>query len=541
MPPPEAQNLNEWVTMRDGTRLKAHVWLPDGSGPWPVVLQRFYQAGSFPFGRDRFLAAGYVAVHAEIRDADGTIGTRFTRDDVDGYDTVEWVAGQPWCNGQVAMYGKSAGGITAFAAATARPPHLEAIVPMNSGETWRWGYRANGAVTLAMAANGRAVPDIRTPPWDTDRNAYMFLPLCDLDLQGRGEENPLWNQIVENSEWNAFYAGKRLRVEQIRIPTLIIGGWWDYYAGSAFRHWANIRAADPSNDVRVLIGATNHVSQFPPDDRDYPGGCEDAAGEAIRWLDYMLKGEQNGVGEEPPIKVFTMGANRWQRYPDWPPAAQGTRFYLHNAGRDRFGMLDTTPPGDEPASKYDYDPDNPVPTLGGNHSIWYYHALAPVGAFDHSAHEERPDLLVFSTAPLSEDTEVTGPVEVNFWAASDAKDTDWTAILLDVEPDGTPYNVTMGILRARYRRGILKPPELLRPGALEEYSLELMPTSYTFGKGHRIRLYLSSSNFPLWDRNPNTGGEIHLETDTQVAHQTIYHDSSHPSHLVLPIVSRRSF
>jgi len=204
-------------------------------------------------------------------------------------------------------------------------------------------------------------------------------------------------------------------------------------------------------------------------------------------------------------------------------------------------MLDTTPPGDEPASEYDYDPDNPVPTLGGNHSIWYYHALAPVGAFDHSAHEQRPDVLVFSTAPLSEDTEVTGPVEITFWAASDAKDTDWTAILLDVEPGGTPYNVTMGILRARYRKGIFEPPELLRPGALEEYSLELMPTSYMFGKGHRIRLYLASSNFPLWDRNPNTGGEIHLETDTRVAHQTIYHDSSRPSHLVLPVVSGRGF
>lgn len=542
-PTSEAQDRVERVTTRDGTSLKAHVWFPDGSGPWPVVLQRFYQAGQFPFGRDRFLSAGYATVHAEIRDADGAIGTRFTRDDLDGYDTVEWISKQTWCNGQVAMYGKSAGGITALAAATARPPHLKAIVPMNNGETWRWGYRAGGAVTLAMAANSRAISDIRKTPWDTDRNVYKFLPLSDLDRHARGKENPLWNQIVENNHWNAFYDGKRLKVENIRIPTLIICGWWDYYTGSAFRCWSTIKRSNPSTDVRVLIGATNHVSQFPPDGRKYPGGREDAAGEAIRWLDYVLKGEQNGVGGEPPIKVFTMGSNKWQRYSSWPPAAKEKerKVYLHNAEKDRFGFLDTMPPGNEPTSAYDYDPDNPVPTLGGNHSIWFHHKLVPVGSFDHSEHEQRSDVLVFSTASLSEDTEVTGPVTLNFWAASDAKDTDWTAILLDVEPDGKPYNVTMGILRARYRNGIFKAQELLTPGAVEQYNLELMPTSYTFKKGHRIRLYLSSSNFPLWDRNPNTGGEIHLETNTQVARQTIYHDSFHPSHLVLPIVAGGGF
>ena len=535
--PAQAQDRVEQVPMRDGTKLKAHVWLPAGSGPWPVVLQRFYRAGSFPFGRDRFLAAGYATVHHEIRDADGTIGTRFTRDDLDGYDAVEWVAKQSWCDGRVAMYGKSAGGITAFAAATARPPALKAIIPMNNGETWRWGYRANGAVTLAMAANGRAIRSIRDAPWDTDRDAYKVLPLIDLDLNARGGENPLWNQIVKNNEWNDFYAGKRRKVESIQIPTFIIGGWWDYYAGSAFRHWSTIKQRNPSMDVRVLIGATNHVSQFPPDGRSYPGGREDAAGEAIRWLNHVIKGRKNGIGSEPPIRVFTMGANKWQRYSRWPPSGQGTEFYLRNAEKDRFGILDTTPPGNEPASEYDYDPDNPAPTLGGNHSIWFSHKLVPVGSFDHSAHEDRSDVLVFSTPPLTTDTEVTGAITVNLWAASDAKDTDWTAILLDVQPKGKPYNVTMGILRARYRKGIFKEPELLTPGVVEQYHLELMPTSYLFKKGHRIRLYLSSSNFPLWDRNPNTGGEIHLEKETRVAHQKIYHDSSRPSHLVLPIVS----
>jgi hypothetical protein len=199
-------------------------------------------------------------------------------------------------------------------------------------------------------------------------------------------------------------------------------------------------------------------------------------------------------------------------------------------------VLDKKVPGKEPANEYLYDPEDPVPTLGGNHSLWFRHELVPVGSFNHSDHEKRPDVLVFSTSPFSYDTEITGPVEFRFWASSDAKDTDWTAILLDVEPDGKPYNVTMGILRARYHEGIYKPPKLLIPGSIEEYLLELMPVSYTFKKNHRIRLYFSSSNFPLWDRNTNTGGEIHLETKTRVAYQRLFHDQDHPSHLILPVL-----
>ncbi len=536
----EVQDTEAWITMRDGLNLKANIWFPEGEGPWPVVLQRFYEAGQFPFGRDNFLSNGYVTVHAEIRDAAGTEGTRFTKDDLDGYDTVEWIAKQSWCNGQVAMYGKSCGGITAFEAATANPPHLKAIIPMNNGETWKWAYRANGAVTLAMAANGRAIADIRNAPWNIDRDAYKFLPLIDLDKHASGKENPLWNQIVENNEWNNFYAGKKIEVEKIKIPTFIICGWWDYYAGSSCRHWDIIKRRNPSKDIRLLIGATNHVSRFPSDNRDYGNGCEDPAAEAIRWLDYILKGKNNDIADELPVKIFTMGTNKWQSYPAWPPVKKKTKFYLRNPKQGRHGFLDVEAPGNEPTSEYFYDPNNPVPTLGGNHSIYFHHKLVPVGSFDHSEHEQRQDVLIFSTAELTEDMEVTGSVEVRFWAATDAKDTDWTAILLDVEPDGKPYNVTMGILRARYRKGIYEPSELLVPNAVEEYTLELMPTSYTFRKKHSIRLYISSSNFPLWDRNPNTGGEIHLEVNTQVARQRIFPNSEYPSYLLLPILNLKA-
>jgi len=317
----------------------------------------------------------------------------------------------------------------------------------------------------------------------------------------------------------------------VAVPTLIICGWWDYYAASAFRFWCTIRECHPELDARVVIGATNHVSRFPDDGRDYTGGREDSAAEAVRWLDWTVRGESNGVEEEPPIKAFTMGANRWQQYSAWPPVAESTAYHLRCSG-----LLDPDPPSDEEPDRYTYDPDDPVPTLGGNHSIWYHHDVVPVGAFDHSAHEQRSDVLVYSTSPLERDTEVTGPVDLRLWAATDGPDTDWTAVLLDVEPDGTPFNITMGILRARYRRGVYETPELVEPGSVEEYTIDLMPTSHTFRRGHCIRLHVSSSNFPLWDRNPNTGGSIHLDTTTRPAHQTIYHDALRPSHLLLPVV-----
>ena len=526
------------IPMRDRTKQTARVSLPPGDGPWPVVLQRFYSADSFSFGERTFHVGGYATVQQQFRDADGTAGTRFRRDDIDGYDSVEWIARRPWCNGQVVMYGKSAGGITALAAASARPPSLKAIIPMNNGIIWKCGYRLNGAVTLAMAANGRAIPAINKGRWVSNRDAYKFLPLADLDKHARGKENPLWNQIVFNNEYNDFYkAGMTdpARIRKIRIPTLLIVGWWDYYAGSAFEMWKTIKRNNPKLDVRVIVGATNHVSQFPKDGRDYGDGREDAAGEAVRWLDFVLRGKKNGLEKRAPVKVFTMKANRWQHLDDWPPAGAVQTVYLHNPKRGRFGALGRRPPGDEPPSEYDYDPDDPVPTLGGNHSIWYHHPIVPVGSFDHSAHEKRSDVLVFSTRPLTKDTEVTGPIELALWASTDGKDTDWTAILLDVEPSGAPYNVTMGVLRARYRRGIYRPPQLLTPGKPYQFTFDLMPTSYLFRKGHRIRLYVSSSNFPLWDRNPNTGGAIHLETKTRVAHQTIFHDKKRPSYIQLPI------
>jgi len=360
-------DLRAEVTMRDGLELPLRAWFPQGQGPWPVVLVRWYNTTPpGHLGAPTFLANGYAFVVQAFRDGkDGEVrgrpGTRFTRDDLDGYDTVEWVAEQSWCNGQVAMTGKSAGGITAFKAATAGPPHLKAIIPQNFGGSFGvwgvWGYRANGAVTLAMTAE---------PPWDTDRDAYKFLPLRDLDLRARGEESPLWRQYVGQDRWRPDDSFRK-----IRIPVLVTAGWWDYYAGSAFDLWLGLKRSGTAADVRITIDATQHTSEFPPDGRDYGGGREDIAAASVRWLDYVLKGKENGVRDEPPIKIFTMGVNKWRHCDDWPPSdAVLNKLYLHNRRQDRFGTLESEPPGNEPPSAFVYDPEDPVPTLGGNHSPW---------------------------------------------------------------------------------------------------------------------------------------------------------------------------
>ncbi|MFW6146434.1 MAG: CocE/NonD family hydrolase [Planctomycetota bacterium] len=538
----DAPDISAEVAMRDGVDLPLRAWVPAGDGPWPVVVVRWYNTTPpGHLGPATFLAGGYAFAVQAFRDGTGDDirgepGSRFTRDDLDGYDTVEWIARQPWCDGSVAMTGKSAGGITAWQAATARPPHLKAIIPQNCGGTFGtwgvWGYRANGAVTLAMTANGRAVPDIRQPPWDRSRDAYMALPLIDLDVRATGGQSPLWRTYVTEDRWEPDESYK-----DVDVPVLLVGGWWDYYAGAAFELWGALRRNRPDNDVRVIVDATQHISEFPPDGRDYGDGVTDVPAASVRWLDGVLSG-RGRAADAGAVRVFTMGTNRWRQYDDWPPSdATVTEVYLRSADGGRVGALDPAAPNAEPPSAYVYDPDDPVPTLGGNHSIWYDHPLVPVGSFDHTPHKRRADVLVFSTDVLDADTEVTGPVTVRLWAASDAPDTDWAAILLDVGPDGRPFNVTMGILRARYRHGMYRPPSPLTPGAIEPYTLHLMPTSYVFKRGHRIRLHISSSNFPLWDRNTNTGGDIATETRTQPACQRIYHDRAHPSCLCLPIVA----
>jgi putative CocE/NonD family hydrolase len=299
------------------------------------------------------------------------------------------------------------------------------------------------------------------------------------------------------------------------------------------------RTSEARAGQKLVIGPWRHGNTTATKIGDLEFGPDarlDLQALQLRWMDARLKSIDNGFLQEPPVRIFVMGANRWRAEREWPLArAQYIKYYLHSDGRANTaaggGTLDRRPPGQEPADTFEYDPANPVPTRGGN----LLGAPAPAGPFDQREVEKRPDVLVFSTPPLDADLEVTGPVTVTLFAASTARDTDFTAKLVDVHPDGAAYNLVDGIVRARYRESSAA-PALIDPGVVYSYPIDLWSTSNVFKKGHRIRIEISSSNFPRFDRNPNTGGTFGTDTTLVKATQTIHHDARRPSHITLPII-----
>jgi len=528
------------MTMRDGMAIDTYFRTPEGSGPWPAVSKKGY--GITTSDAETFVKAGYAFVSQGVRsgpDPHGISGdARFFADDVDGYDTIAWIAKQPWCDGNVAMYGPSYWGATQWLAAAngdpGPPPHLKAIIPsVINPDFWQQGYRACGAMNLSMTAISRAF----NPDKATFEN-YMVLPLLDMDRIVSGQENTLWNEYVTlqcyqspglNSQPYWPYIGMRDKYQRIRIPVYLYAGWWDYYSGASLEYYNRLRELDHTPEIRVWVDNAGH-KQMP-------------LAESIRWLDWVIKGKDSGIQKQPPVRVFVQGVNQDRFDDQWPPAEmQPVKYYLRSPDGSRTGSLDIRPPGDEPPIQYAYDPRDPVPSIGGNanhrgqNKTLRTGAVLREGSFDQRPVESRQDVLVFSTATLDKDVEVIGPVTLKLFAATDARDTDFTAVLIDVGPDGAAMNVTEGIIRARFRESIWEAPKLLVPGEVYEYTLELLPTARVFRKGHQIRLHLSSSRFPLWDRNTNTGNDPATDTQTRVAQQTIYHDASHPSHIILPLI-----
>ena len=545
----EGKEIEVMVPMRDGVKLHTKAWIP-GNGKYPVVLSRAY-GPTFNGDKDAFLEAGYACVgqstrgHAESEGEEG-IGVRFFVDPEDGYDALTWITKQPWCDGNIAMIGKSYWGLTQLLVAPLQHPNLKAIIPqVMNADMWQYTYRANGAVTLAMAANGRAHDRLVERDW----NYYLHLPLITLDQVAPSSTkgaSKLWRDYISHSTFDEYWQaisirgdGKDGKYAKIRIPVYLMGGWYDYYPGALFNSYQKLREVGATDEIRIVIGAVDHLLKVARG-RDFgPDADMDYNALAIRWLDDVIRGKKTGVDKEPPIKIFVMGINQWRLENEWPLArTRFTRFYFHSADGSRIGKLNTTPPNEETPTVYLYDPEDPVPTRGGNHS--YFRDDIPDtildGVMDQRPIEDREDVLVFSTDSLPEDTEVTGPISVKLYAASSAKDTDFVARLIDVLPDGTALNVTEGIIRARYRESVWGMPRLLEPDKVYEYTLELLPTGIVFKKGHRIRVHLTSSSFPLWDRNLNTGNPIGMDRDMLVAKQTIYHNRTYPSHLVLPVI-----
>ncbi len=380
------------------------------------------------------------------------------------------------------------------------------------------------------------------------RQVLESLPLVELDVASGGPVTPAYRDYVSNSRHGAHWEplNVRKRFGEVRVPTFLIGGWYDYYAGEAFANYLALResaaTAALADSHRILIGPWTHGinSTTVLGEMDFGATALAENDATMRWLECVLAGRHTSEFQQAPIRIFVMGINEWRDEHEWPLArTEYVEYYLHAEGGLSHAM-----PGDEPADRYTYNPAYSVPTLGGNHSIGPYnpalYEMARPGPFDQRPNEQRDDVLVFTTEPLERDLEVTGPVSVTLHASSSAPDTDFVARLTDVYPDGRSMNITEGCIRARFREDIWGQPKLMEPGMVYEFTIDLAVTSNVFLAGHRLRLQITSSNFPLWDRNLNTGEDIATGARMEIAEQAIYHDRQRSSCIRLPVIGSQN-
>jgi uncharacterized protein len=569
------------ATMRDGETLRANVYRPVGDGAWPVLLTRLPYGKDLPLGTavlDPVQAArrGYIVVVQDTRGRFSSGGEwhPLLEEQDDGYDSVEWAAALPGSNGRVGMYGASYFGFTQWAAARQRPPHLRALFPFITwASTLDGTVRRGGALELGLQMNWNlqqslnvimrrhgANPDPRVLGAALSQaideldglpgSGYTELPLIEHGPLARvGVAEGFQDGIVRRADRDYLDRTSVFPAyDQLDVPAYHAGGWYDIFLNGTLQNFSAL-TAHGRPPQKLLIGPWSHASQGQLiGDQDYGfrassvfiDGQMDFMSLQLRWFDHWLRDQANGIDAEPPIKLFVMGENVWRFESEWPlRRAVPTSYYLHSAGRANTsagdGTLSTDAPGDEAADRFTYDPRDPVPTVGG---ATLMHAAYPAGARDQRTIERRSDVLIYTSAPLTEDVEVTGPVSVTLWAASSAPDTDFVARLVDVFPDGRAITLTDGIIRARARAGLAAPESLIEPGRAYAYDIDLWATSNLFRAGHRIRLHVTSSSFPRWDRNHNTGAENGLDDVLVTADQVILHDEAHPSRVVLPIVPR---
>jgi putative CocE/NonD family hydrolase len=571
--------INVAVKMRDGTNLYADIYRPDDQGKHPAIL------ASLPYNKDespnilsgymnpkRFVRNGYAVVLQDIRGTGVSDGEfyAFRVEADDGYDTVEWVAAQPWCDGNVGMYGLSHLGFTQWATAMTQPPHLKAICPAGTQHGAR-PYR-NGAFYLnrilvwyVQHLTACALRRSKLPPEelkslresliymvDNIEDQLRFLPLKDAPATKIAKEPdiiPFYSDylkyIDEESYWKQLHTPTPL--EEVVIPAFHVCGWYDDLTGDVLASYIEMKKRGGSQLARknqkLIMGPWIHSTEqlSISGELDFgatsSGASINVTGMHMRWFDHWLKGIDNGIMEEPRVRIFVMGDNVWRDEEDWPlPNTRYTRYYFHSNGRANTrngnGFLSTQLPGEEQTDVHLYDPRNPTPTKGGKIGLMWIE-----GAFDQQEIEERPDVLAYTSATLETDLEVTGPIKLILWASSSAVDTDFTGKLVDVWPDGKAYNLVDGIVRARYRESEWE-AKFIKPGKVYQYSIDLGATSNVFKAGHKIRVQLSSSSFPKWDRNLNTGHPIGQDAEIKAAVQTIYHDKRYPSHILLPVIPR---
>lgn len=538
--------LHARVPMRDGVQLSANVFRPAQPARVPAILVRTpYDKGTELIPNFlAFVNHGYAVVVQDVRGRYESQGTfeLFRQEQPDGDDTLNWIADQPWSDGKIGMLGGSYLGIVQWKAALANNPHLKAICPVVSGadDYLDRFYSPGGAMRLGhrllwMAQNLRA-PGYQTP----DFSRYVLaLPLRMADRAATGQRSAMFQQALNHPADDAFWQSisTRKQIEHVRVPVFTIGGWYDSFVESDLEAFSALQKH--SGVHHILIGPWPHnMSMRFPGVEFGPESNLPIRRLQFEWFDQWLKGKDTPLLSRPPVQIFVMGINRWREEREWPlERARMVPFYFEGSGHANTlngdGRLGVKPVKHEPPDQFVFDPRNPAPTAGG--AVCCTPKIFPWGPMDQRPVERRRDVLVFSSQPLVTDLEVTGPVRVVLYASTTAPDTDFTAKLVDVFPDGVARNLTDGILRLRYRKSLEK-PELAEPGKVYKITIDAGVTSNVFLKGHRIRLEISSSNFPRFDRNPNTGTPVADEVRLRKALQTIYHDKEHPSHVLLPIV-----
>jgi len=571
-----------WIPMRDGVRLSTDLYVPKGlAGRLPVIMIRtpYDKRGHRRQGSAAWLFAGQGYVVA-VQDTRGKFESEgdytISKDDVaDGSDATTWLATQSWSSGKVGTYGCSYLGDTQVMQARARNPYHTTMVPQAAGSSIHYRYFGTmdgGAIELAgglgwFRSSGskrylkypeHMPPAVRRyfeigpvlPPIADYRVIWNSLPVIDMMKKAGGPPTD-FEDFVSHAPgdpwWDQF--GYIKPDDRFDVPSLQVNSWYDFGIAETLQQFSQFRTNAVSARARdnqfIVVSPTEHCRSEAASERTRVGDRE--LGDArfaywdlyLRWFDYWLKGVENGVTTMPKVRLYVMGRNVWRDEQEWPLArTQYVKYYLHSGGRanSRFGdgTLSDTEPLKEPPDSFAYDPAAPVPSVGGP-GCCSGSSEAAAGGLDQSDVEQRHDVLVYSTPPLERGLEITGPLDLVLYISSTARDTDFTAKLVDVYPNGTAYNIQESILRARYREGFARQVWMERDG-IYRLRIDLKATSNYFSEGHRIRLEVSSSSFPRYDRNLNTGGNNYAETRWLIAHNTVHHSSLHPSHLVLPII-----
>ena len=542
IPPGAIARYNEGVPMRDGVRLSTDSYRPEATGAFPTLLVRdIYSNGSNALRQSYArwaLKRGYAFVFQSTRgryDSEGKWDPYFQEIN-DGADTLSWIAEQPWSNGKIGMFGSSYLASTQWLAALGHHPALQAIAPaMSPGNYYRDVAYPGGAFSLLSRASwGIGTVGSRTNqayPIDWI-SAARHLPIKDLD-RSLGFDVPHFRTWLAHPNYDEFWKPLNLeaRASEMSVPALNIGGWYDVFLRSTLGSYASMKREGATTQARdgqrLIIGPWVHGwNTRKAGEIDFgPNAVIDAEALQGEWFDHWLKGAP--LPKSAPVQIFVMGDNQWRSESTWPlPRAKATPFYLHQNGV----LSETLPTAQAASQSYRYDPANPVPTLGGN-------IMRPElrGPYDQAPLDDRKDILRFVSAPVTDRLEITGPITAVLFIESSAVDTDFMAKLIVVKPDGRAFNLVDGGLRTRFREGY-EAPKLMEPGQRYRLELDLWATSYALAPGDRLRVDVTSSNFPRLARNPNTGAPFAETTELVAAEQTIHLSHDAPSHIMLPII-----